>query len=195
MEFVVLGIRRGITYWLIAGMLLLVSAVQLLAQADVAADPDPKGAHLVVDETDSGASQETAEETEVVTIPQALQTTLSEHLADDDAYTVVGNSPQMNDVFGANQSGELIFVSSAGNGRVNGVVYRDEDILTYDPATSVWQLFFDASAVGITVDVNGFAFLVDGTLLLTLNESAFLHDVGVVQNTDVIRFIPTRCGA
>lgn len=190
MEFVVLA-KRYTLYWLLFGLLLFLSATGLLAQVDETADPGSKGAHLVIDGTDSEPDDDPAS----VTIPTTQITTLSDRLAADDAYTLVGNSPQMADVFGGlHESDTLIFVSSGGNGRVNGIAYRDEDILAYNPATSVWQLFFDASDVGILSDVNGFTFLVDGTLLLTLNESEFIPGVGEIQNTDVVRFIPTRWG-
>ncbi|MEM7113761.1 MAG: hypothetical protein AAF614_15090 [Chloroflexota bacterium] len=186
--------RRWLTIYFVSGLLLL-SAAAVWAQSE-GDTPDAKDAHLVIDEDEGAAPVATQAP---AALPETTNTAISEHLALDDAFAIVGNAPQFNNVFMPNgvahTSGDLIFVSSGGNGKVNGVDYRDEDILVYDTATSAWHLFFDAADVGIKADVNGFAFLLDGSLLLTLNESEFIPGVGEIQNTDVVRFIPTRWGS
>lgn len=192
MDFVVRLNRRWLSAYLFIGLFLFSAAV-VWAQAD-GSEPDPKDAHLVIDD-EEGAAVPTVES---AALPGTTNTAVSNHLAADDAFALVGNAPQLDNVFIPpsieRTVGDLIFVSSNANGSVSGINYRDEDILVYDTATSAWQLFFDASDVGIRADVNGFAFLLDGTLLLTLNESEFVPGVGEIQNTDIVRFIPTRWG-
>ena len=86
-------------------------------------------------------------------------------------------------------------MSSSRNGRVDGLEYRDEDILLYNRLTNRWQLFFDGSDVGITVDVDGFTRLADGSLLLSFDVAASLAGVGTVDDSDIVRFVPTTLGA
>ncbi|RIK39997.1 MAG: hypothetical protein DCC55_16425 [Chloroflexi bacterium] len=90
---------------------------------------------------------------------------------------------------------EIIYVSSSDGGKVAGVTFQDEDILAYNPTTNAWSLVFDSSLFGLgSVDVNGFNFQPDGTLLLTLDAPATLPGLGVVDDSDIIRFTPTVPG-
>ncbi|MCB0186484.1 MAG: hypothetical protein KDE31_19585, partial [Caldilineaceae bacterium] len=43
-------------------------------------------------------------------------------------------------------------------------------------------------------DVNGFTFLNDGSLLLTLNQPATISGLGLVDDSDIMRFIPSSLG-
>ncbi|MEZ4675487.1 MAG: hypothetical protein R2932_14740 [Caldilineaceae bacterium] len=92
-------------------------------------------------------------------------------------------------------SGEgTIYLSSSSNGTVSGVNFSDEDILGHDLATGRWWKLFDGSDVGITRDINGFTFLNDGSLLFTLNAPTNVADVGLVDDSDIVRFIPSALG-
>ncbi len=91
--------------------------------------------------------------------------------------------------------GSTILVSSNGNGSVGGVAFRDEDILAYDPDTDSWRMIFDGSDVGIYADVNAFAFLPDGSLLLSSDVRPRVPGVGQVDDSDIVRFTPASLGA
>ena len=54
-------------------------------------------------------------------------------------------------------------------------------------------MVFDGSDVGLTGDVNAFAFLSDGSLLLSIDGTATLSGVAV-DDSDIVRFVPTSLG-
>lgn len=92
-------------------------------------------------------------------------------------------------------SGPIVYVSSTTGGTVGGVTFADEDILAHNISANSWSLYFDGSDVGITVDVDGFTRLADGTLLLSFDTAASLAGVGTVDDSDIVRFVPTTLGA
>lgn len=92
-----------------------------------------------------------------------------------------------------------IYVSSADNGTVDGISFEDEDILAFDTASQTWSLYFDGSDVSLNSSTGGpdnYAFNLnsDGSILLSLNKTATLPDVGSVDENDIIRFVPTSLG-
>ncbi len=87
-----------------------------------------------------------------------------------------------------------IYVSSPSNGNVGGVSFRHEDILRYDVDTDTWSIHFDGSNVGLESNLNSFHIMTDGSILLALRLPAILPDVGSVDSTDIVRFIPTALG-
>lgn len=90
---------------------------------------------------------------------------------------------------------DVIYLSSTSNGKVGGIAFNDEDILAYNTLTKAWSIYFDGSDVGITGDVNAFALMPDGSLLLSLDAPASLSGVGSVDDSDIVRFTPTSLGA
>ena len=93
----------------------------------------------------------------------------------------------------------MIYVSSSSNGNVGGVSFADEDILAFDVNTAVWSLAFDGSDVGLggsgSLDIDAFHFLDDGSLLLSFLGSSSIPDVGSVDDSDLVRFVPTSLGS
>ncbi|MEZ4866164.1 MAG: S8 family serine peptidase [Caldilineaceae bacterium] len=90
----------------------------------------------------------------------------------------------------------IIYLSSSSNGTVGGVTFADEDILAYDAATNSWSLLFDGSDVELGgVDVDAFAFLSDGSLLLSTDNPVTISGIGTVDDSDILHFIPTALGA
>ncbi len=89
----------------------------------------------------------------------------------------------------------LFFVSSRSSGRAGDVAFRDEDILAYDASNSSWAMIFDGSDVGITKDVNAFHVQADGSLLLSFNGPTTVPGLGAVDDSDIVRFIPTALGS
>lgn len=88
-----------------------------------------------------------------------------------------------------------LFVSSNSSGKAGNVKFRDEDIVAYDFATNTWQMVFDGSDVGVTKDVDAFAFRPDGTLLLSFNSPTVVSGLGTVDDSDIVLFTPTQLGS
>ena len=68
----------------------------------------------------------------------------------------------------------LYYLSFTSNTTVPGVgTVRDEDVVTYDPDTGTWALYFDGSDVGIGgTDINALHVLDDGDLVMSFNSSS-----------------------
>ena len=75
------------------------------------------------------------------------------------------------------------------------MTYNDEDIVAYNTSTGIWSIYFDASDVGVTGDVDAFALMSDGSILISLDAAATISGLGTVDDSDIIRFIPTSTGA
>lgn len=92
---------------------------------------------------------------------------------------------------------ELLYVSSSTAGVVNGVSFADEDILTVDVSTGLWAMYFDGSDVGLAAtDIDAFDLLSTGDILLSLDSASFdVPGVGVIDDSDIVRFTPTSLGA
>jgi hypothetical protein len=56
-------------------------------------------------------------------------------------------------------------------------------------------MYFDGSDVGITGDVDSFFIQFDGSLLLSLDADGTVGSLGTVDNSDILRFVPTSLGA
>ena len=93
---------------------------------------------------------------------------------------------------------DVVYVSSTSGGTVGGVSFQDEDILAYDTATDSWSMFFDGSDVGLnassSLDVDAFELLADGSLLLSFVGPASVGNLGTVDDSDIVRFVPTSLG-
>lgn len=69
----------------------------------------------------------------------------------------------------------LYYLSFTATVTVPGVgSVADEDVVSYDPATGLWALYFDGSDVGLGgTDVNALHVLSDGSLVLSLDSATF----------------------
>jgi hypothetical protein len=56
-------------------------------------------------------------------------------------------------------------------------------------------MYFDGSDVGIGGDVDAFALMPNGDILMSLDAAATVTGLGTVDDSDIIRFIPTSLGA
>ena len=79
-------------------------------------------------------------------------------------------------------------------GAVGAVQFSDEDIVLYDVPSDTWSLYFDGSDVGVTKDLTGFHIADDGSLLLSFVNPVLLQGLGPVDDSDVVRFVPTSLG-
>ncbi|MBP6016419.1 MAG: VCBS repeat-containing protein [Candidatus Promineofilum sp.] len=92
-------------------------------------------------------------------------------------------------------SSHFYYLSSTTGGNVGGVTFADEDILRFDSGSGQWSLYFDGSDVGLdSNDVDGF-YLRDDAILLSLGKPQNLAGLGLVDDSDVLLFIPTSIGA
>jgi len=91
-------------------------------------------------------------------------------------------------------SGDIIYVSSSSGGTAGVVSFKDEDVLAFDPASGAWSMYFDGSDVGVTDDISGFQFLNDGSILMTFTAAIDVPGAGLVDDSDIVRFVPTSTG-
>ncbi|HET9912177.1 MAG TPA: S8 family serine peptidase, partial [Anaerolineales bacterium] len=84
----------------------------------------------------------------------------------------------------------VVYVSSTTNGNAGGVAFNDEDIVAYNTGTGTWSMYFDGSDVGITGDVDAFAIMPDGSILLSFEAAS-----SGVDDSDIVRFAPTSLGS
>jgi hypothetical protein len=86
-------------------------------------------------------------------------------------------------------------ISSAVNGRVDGLRFRDEDILAYNPTTGLWSMLFDGSDVGLgNTDVVAFHFLSDNAILLSFDRPIRVPGVGTIDDSDIVKFTYSQLG-
>lgn len=90
---------------------------------------------------------------------------------------------------------EYLYLSTLAGGTVSGIAFGDEDIVAYNRNTGTWSWIFDGSDVGMSGDMDSVTRLSDGSLLLSFDASFTLTGVGTVDDSDVIRFVPTSLGA
>jgi hypothetical protein len=92
-------------------------------------------------------------------------------------------------------SGQTFYVSSSTGGSVNGINFADEDVLVFDTNTAVWSLLVDLSDLGIgTNDLDALYVLPDGSLLMSFVRAQDIGSLTGVDDSDIVRFIPTTLG-
>ena len=78
----------------------------------------------------------------------------------------------------------LLYLSSNSGGNVDGIVFADEDVLAYNPATDTWQMVFDGSDVGLaSVDVDAVHVNADGTILLSVGQNVTVAGLGEIDDS------------
>ena len=70
---------------------------------------------------------------------------------------------------------------------------RDEDIITYNGSS--WSMVFDGSDVGLGSEIDDFHLFDSDTILLSLASDLSVPGLGVVDESDIIRFDATSLGA
>ena len=92
-------------------------------------------------------------------------------------------------------SGQTLYLSSSSNGSVGGVTFADEDVLGYDTNTTTWEMMVDLSDLGIAAnDLDAFYALSDGTFLMSFVRAQDIGTVTGVDDSDIVRFVPTSLG-
>ncbi len=91
-------------------------------------------------------------------------------------------------------AGHIYLLSSTTNGTVNGLKFADEDVLRFDTTSGQWSLYLDGSDVGLgSGDIDALHQLSDGSLLLSLEGPLTLAGLAV-DDSDVLRFVPSSLG-
>lgn len=94
-----------------------------------------------------------------------------------------------------NPAADVYYFSTLVQGSIGGVNFGSEDILAYDTGSSEWSLAFDGSDVGLAYnDVDAFHILDSGDILLSLRFLAWLPGLGLVDGSDIVKFVPTSLG-
>lgn len=93
----------------------------------------------------------------------------------------------------------LLYVSATVGGTVAGVTFAPGDILVHNPALNTWAMYFDASDVGVTKNLDDFAigFTAEHEpwIVLALQSSQVIPGRGMMKPQDFIVFYPTSLGA
>ncbi len=91
--------------------------------------------------------------------------------------------------------GKKLYLSDSSGGLAGSVAYADEDIVRYDLDSGDWSLYLDGSDVGLKgTDIDALHMLDDGSVLLSLAYRLKIPGFGKVDDSDIIRFVPTSVG-
>jgi IPT/TIG domain-containing protein len=92
-------------------------------------------------------------------------------------------------------AGPKWYLSFGNAGTAGGVMFSDEDILTYNGST--FSLVFDGSDVGLAagMDVDAFTMIDANSLLLSFEAAGTVPGVGLVDDSDLVRFDSTSMSA
>ncbi len=123
---------------------------------------------------------------------------------DDDRYLPSMASGSLTIIDEPVEPGPVLYLSTPTGGMVDGIAYSGEDVLGYDLDSGAWSLLFDGSDVGLAgQNVSAFAWLPDGSLLISVAEDFNLPDLTMttnkqnaynVDNSDILRFVPASLG-
>jgi Tol biopolymer transport system component len=106
-----------------------------------------------------------------------------------------GISGLFRDLDGIAYDGALQF-SPTGTVSVDGVTVQNEDVVELNPTTNDAQLLFDGSAFGLSLaNVDGVDVLADGSLVLSFDLLVNVPGLGIVEDEDLVRFVPASPGS
>lgn len=111
-------------------------------------------------------------------LPELLQVTIE----------VVGDDPMPTD-------DQVIYISSDKQGTIAGINYKPADILGFNQSSGEWSMVFDGSALGIrTNNLRAFDWTDDGSLAMSFAYPMWIRGLGWVDDSDIVKFIPTSLG-
>jgi hypothetical protein len=143
---------------------------------DVDCDPDPTGACCL------GTSCSTETQADCIDLGGTYQ----------------GDDVSCGDVSCGDTGGgsNLLLFSFRSNTSISGLgTVRNDDIVSYDPDTGEWAMYFDGSDVGYTSGViDGFCLLDDGRILLSKSNANSIDGIDY-DDSDILIFTPTSLGA
>ncbi len=113
---------------------------------------------------------------------------------DDDRYLAATAAATLT-VLAEGNNNDILYLSSNSRGFVDNQFYADEDILAYDMTNQTWSLHFDGSDVGLRpTDLDAMHIMEDDSILMSFNFPTILPGLGPVDDSDIVRFIPTSLG-
>lgn len=75
------------------------------------------------------------------------------------------------------------------------LVYKNEDVIAFDPATGLFTIIFDGSVCGLAdANLDDFDLLPNGNLIFTLRTQFTIPGLGEVDDSDVIEYTPDPAG-
>ncbi len=90
---------------------------------------------------------------------------------------------------------KTIFATVRDSIELDGQRFEDEDIIAYSASTGTWSQYIDGSDLGLADnDIDGVHVNDDGSVLLSLNQDGYVGGIGLVDDADILRFIPTATG-
>ena len=90
----------------------------------------------------------------------------------------------------------VFYMSASTSGEINGISYRDEDLLAFDTTDQTWTFLIDGSDIGLgATDINAFHWQTKDSLLMSINRPIDLPGLGRVDDADILRFVPESLGA
>ncbi|MGH1492110.1 MAG: Ig-like domain-containing protein [Acidimicrobiales bacterium] len=105
-----------------------------------------------------------------------------------------GSSDATVTIFVGARPSTTVYLSSTTSGVAGGIVFADEDIVSYDTATDTWAMVFDGSDLGlVTADIDGFHIASFDPLVIDLSLTAprTLPGAGSTDDSDVVTFTGT----
>ena len=92
-------------------------------------------------------------------------------------------------------SNDTLYLSLSTNGTVGGIVTADEDVLAYNITSGLWSMVIDGSDLGFGInDIDALHRLSDGSFLISLERAQSIGTLGIVDDSELIQFIPTSLG-
>ena len=101
--------------------------------------------------------------------------TLFSHNEDIDAFAVLGNGN--------------IILSTDGNAALGGLTFEDGDLVEYNPVTDTATLFFDEDLFSHNEDIDAFAVLGNGNIILSTDGNAALGGL-TFEDGDLVEYNP-----
>ena len=106
-----------------------------------------------------------------------------------------GNAYNLTVDGGAEPEERIVYVAARTGGTIDGIQFQPNDILAYLPDQDEWVLYFDAEDVGFGQNLNAFALLEGGSILLSpKNRTNHVPGMGWIEPHDIVRFTPTAVG-
>jgi hypothetical protein len=90
-----------------------------------------------------------------------------------------------------------LYLTMKNDGQIAGISYKAGDILVYYMCADRWEMFFDASDVGVSKNLRGFAILPGlshGPILMTFGAAANIPGIGAVAGQDIVAFTMNESG-
>ncbi|WP_345319037.1 DUF11 domain-containing protein, partial [Novipirellula rosea] len=171
----------------------IASSVDLVSSSDAFTITDGAVSWELGDIASGQTRQVTLTVATTETGPLSNTATVASELADLNEQNNAATATSL--VLGEAAENNVTFVSFAGSGVIADIPFADEDILAFDTVTGHWSMYFDGSQLGLGYyDVNAFHIAADGSILLSFDSTARVDEIGLIRDSDIVKFTPTHHG-